>query len=97
MPIFAAGISRCGVFIIHLVQLFNWFPIKHLPWILAILWAAMHSGYIVWINIDLKYDYIKFFTVALFYLSFAFIDYFYFKSHPSEANIFVDDIERTSE
>ena len=97
MPIFASSFSRCGVFIIHLVQIYNWFALKHLPWILALLWAIMHFGYVIWINIDLKYDYIKYWTVGFLFLCFAIVDYFYFKSHPSQANIFVDDVERSSE
>ena len=39
MPMFGAAIGRNGVVVILFVQIYNWFPLKDLPWILSILWV----------------------------------------------------------
>ena len=97
MPIFTSCIGRNGVVAILFVQIYNWFPLSQLPWILAIVWFSIHMGYIVWINIDLEYNFIKYWSVGFFFFVFAIIDYLYFMSHPSHANIFVDELGRSQE
>lgn len=81
--------------VILFVQLYNWFPLDELPKVLAVLWFAIHSGYIFWINVDLEYNWVKYWTVSLIFLFFSVIDYLYFMSHPYHANIFVDDVGRS--
>ena len=92
-----AALSRCGVVIILFIQIYNWFPLKTLPWVMALLWSIEHTGYVIWINIDIKYDGIKYFVVAFFYFCFAVFDGFYFMYHPSQVNIFVEDYKRSCE
>ena len=58
------------------------------------VWAFSQTfGYMIWINIDFKYDWIKFFTVAGLYLIVALIDFFTFVGHPAQVNIFVEDAQ----
>ena len=58
------------------------------------LWGLSQSiGYLIWINIDLLNDWIKYSVVAVLFLILAFIDLFTFVGHPAQVNMFIEDGE----
>ena len=60
------------------------------------LWGLSQSiGYLIWINIDLIFDWKKYFVVAALFLILAFIDLFTFVGHPAQVNMFIEDGENS--
>ena len=56
------------------------------------LWGFSQSaGYLIWINIDLTLDWIKYCVVASLFFMVAVIDIFTYVGHPAQVNIYVED------
>ena len=47
-------------------------------------------GYVTWISIDRKYNEYKLFGVGTMFLLISIYDFFYFRMHPAQENIFVE-------
>ena len=60
------------------------------------LWAfSQVIGYIIWINIDLRYQFIKWLLVAAIFFVISIVDVLTFISHPAQVNIFVEDASQS--
>ena len=60
------------------------------------LWAfSQVIGYIIWINIDLRYQFIKWLLVAAIFFVISIVDVLTFLGHPAQVNIFVEDASRS--
>ena len=79
-----------GIYLIVLLQVFNWFPAHRIHWVMA-LWTMMQGlGCVTNILIESKYTYIKWFVMGPIYLVLPVIDYFTFRMHPAQENIFFE-------
>ena len=79
-----------GIYLIVLLQVFNWFPAHNIHWVMA-LWTMMQGlGSVTLIMIDRQYNFIKLFVIGAVYLILTIVDYFWFRMHPAQENIFVE-------
>mmetsp|Transcript_29851 Transcript_29851/g.37018 ORF Transcript_29851/g.37018 Transcript_29851/m.37018 type:complete len:202 (+) Transcript_29851:1-606(+) len=80
-----------GVYMIVLLQVFNWFAARRIHWVMALWTMTQGLGTITWIVIDRRYNYIKLLIIGPCFILLALYDYFFFTMHPAQENIFVED------
>ena len=88
---YVAEMLGTGIYIIILLQVFNWFPGRLIHQVMAFWTMTQALGYITWICGDKNSNWIKCYIVAPIFILFAVLDFFYFKMYPSQVNIFVED------
>lgn len=59
------------------------------------VWTMMQGlGYVTWVTIDRRYNYIKLIVIGSIFICTNIYDYFFFRMHPAQENIFVEDSRR---
>ena len=87
--------AASSIIIITLVQMFHWSPRKVIPQVMALWGFAQSVGYLIWINIDLVSDWIKYCVIASLFFLVAIIDIFTYIGHPAQVNIYVEDAQNS--
>ena len=72
-----------GIYIIILLQVFNWFRARSVHWVMALWTMSQGLGSVANTVIDRKFNYIKLYAMAAIFAAFAILDYFYFRMHPA--------------
>ena len=79
-----------GVYLILLLQVFNWFPSRMIHQMMALWTMAQALGFITWILMDTNMEWIKECVVGSIFILIAIFDCFYFRMYPAQENIFVE-------
>ena len=72
-----------GIYLVILLQVFNWFPTRSIHWIMALWTMSQGFGAVTNITIEEKDNYKKLFPLSAVFILLAVVDYHFFRMHPA--------------